>query len=164
MMKKINTMKLYFIITVSVAFIVTIMRTVSLLTAYDTAIGYYSSTAILPYIQKVTMICSAIFFLSYIFIEKKNTLPTHIPAASQFSTFASLLCGTVSISSAALLLMYQRGTMNTATLLILVGFSAATIYFFYDALCPSEKKSPFSVIPAIIAIHLRRSLYLLFRT
>ena len=42
--------------------------------------------------------------------------------------------------------------MDSATMIVLIGFILATVYFFYDALCPAEKKSMLSVIPAIGAV------------
>lgn len=42
--------------------------------------------------------------------------------------------------------------MAPVTVVILVGFAFATVYFFYDALCPPEKKTPLEVLPAMAAV------------
>lgn len=147
-----NKITLFFLCSVALSFVVTVMRTVSLLTVYENDIGYYVGNAVLPKIQAVVIIISVIFSFSIFFIMKRDEAPDGRPSGSHMSTFSALLCATVHISSAALLILYQRVGMDLVTLLILIGFASAAIFYFYDGLCPVDKRSPFMVIPAIIAV------------
>lgn len=147
-----NKIKLYFICTAILTIIVTALRTVSILTVYENDIEYYKKGAILPLILTCMIILSVAFLITPLITLRKAKLPTSCSHTDHHSTFSSLLCGTVHISSAAILLIYQRGTVNTVTLIALMGFILATVYFFYEALCPESKKSTLSVIPAIGAI------------
>lgn len=150
-MKKINV-KLLFYLAVASALAAAALRTVSILTAFESDIGYYERNAIIPYIQQALIACSIIAIIVLSCILKKSSMPDNAPAPSHFSTFASFLCGTLQISAAILLLLFQRGTIAPVTALIILGFFFATGYFFYDALCPPEKKSPLCAIPAMAAV------------
>ena len=150
-MKKSNVKPLFYL-TIASALAAAALRTVSILTAFEADIGYYSRSAVIPHIQKTLIICSVIAIIVLSCILRKKALPTWSPAPNHFSTFASFLCGTLQISSAVLLLLFQRGTIAPITALIILGFFFATGYFFYDALCPPEKKSALCAIPAMAAI------------
>jgi len=132
--------------------IITVLRTVSILTVYEKDIGYYARGAIIPKIQLALIIVSSIMTLSVLFFKKRGELPADKPALSSLTTFASFLCGTLHISSAVMILLYQRGATDTVTVVILVGFISAAVFFFYDSLCPSERKSPYSILLAIVAV------------
>ena len=147
-----DKLKAYFYLTVIMTLIVTVIRTVSILTLFESDIGYYVNGAFLPKLQVILMILSAAMMISVFFIKKKGELPKERPVGAQLPTFAAFLCGTVHISSGALLVMYQRTGLNLPTVIILVGFAAAAVHFFYDSLCPAEKKSPYSVLLSIVAV------------
>lgn len=152
MTTKTNKFKLMFFITSVITVITVALRTVAILTSYETGIGYYQRGAILPYFHQALLIGSIIFIVVFSFLIKKNTAPLSLPAPSHISIFASFLCGTLQISSAVLLLLFQRGSMPPVTLAVILGFAFATVYFFYDALCPPAKKSPLCIIPAMAAV------------
>ena len=145
-------LKNYIVLSAAAALAATVMRTVSLITVFESEIGYYARGAILPYVQKGFIALSVLLMLILpIFISKGDLYETR-PSPSPFVLFSSFLCGTINIISAVLLLLFQRGSMPTVTLIIIIGFSAGTVFFFYDALCPPEKKSQLGVIPAMIAV------------
>ena len=123
-----------------------------MLTAYDAAIGYYERGAVLPIIQKALIIISTLLIIFVTLKIKKGEAASGAPAQSQLTVFSSFLCGTLQFCSAILILLFQREKIETVTLMIILGFGFATAYFFYDALCPRERKSPLCILPAMAAI------------
>ena len=152
MNSKTNKFKLLFYSTVALSALIVILRTVSLLTVFEADIGYYKTGAVIPYIQKALALCSVIFVIIFTAGIKKQVAPQDTPAQTHVSTFATFLCGTIQISSAFLILLFQRGTVAPITVAVILGFAFAAVYFFYIALCPPEKRSPLCVIPAMLAV------------
>ena len=149
---KLNKFKLLFYSVIALSAIFSALRIISLLTVFEPDIGYYKADAIIPRIQQILAVCSVIFIIAFSSIIRKNETPIGRPFPTHFSNFASFLCGTLQICSSILILLFQRGSIAPVTIVIMLGFAFATVYFFYDALCPPEKKSPYSIFPAMAAI------------
>ena len=147
-----DKLKIYFYCTLVLSALCAILRSVSLLTAFDSKVGYFNSKLVMPHIHLALIIASVIFFASLFFFLKKAPLSKELPVFSHLNVFAGFMCGTTYISSIALLLLYQRGSVGIIHLVILASCAISVIYFFYDALCPAEKKSPYRVVLAIAAV------------
>ena len=136
-----------------------ILFTVSMFIAFDSDIGYFSSTHILPSIQTALMIVSVLFFASIAFLIPKNDLPREGGSGTSLTSFASLFCGIVFIVGAAIkfLSTYQNTANMTPLqkyLFIAIIFSGliSAVYFIYEALTPDNSGVSSKIISGIFVI------------
>ena len=138
----IEKIKVLFGTSLLLTLLTTVLRTISLLTVFDSNPGYYQKGAFLPYLQKALLLASVVYLLIELFLLKKETLPAALPTASTPMGIASLLCGFAYVCAVVLLYLNNHVKPTLLFFMILLTGLLSTGYFLYDALCPSAKKIP----------------------
>ena len=159
-MKKASSILKIFLYSVAALTLLTpLLFTISMFTAFDADVGYFSSAKILPYIQTALMTVSIIFFAAIMFFFPKKSLPREKQESSKLDTFASLFCGIVFLCGAAI--KFFSTYNNTAAmspsqkyLFIAITISGliAAAHFIRDAIIPSGKAIGSKIISGIFVI------------
>ena len=133
MKEYVNKLKLFFYASLSLSIICSILRTISIFTAFDTKVDYFFADALLPRIHLALMFISALFFILIFLLIPKNSLPVFCPFGSSMDSFASASCGFVYMISTAMLYITMRQDMNILSYAIIISGIAAAIFFIIDA-------------------------------
>ena len=159
MKKTTNKLKIFLYSVVGLTVLCAALFTISMFTAFDAEIGYFSNTKILPYIQTALMTVSVISLISVMFLFPKKSLPADKAPDTAWGMFASLFCGFVFLGGTAIkFFSTYKSVANLSqfqkymfTVIILSGLIAA-VYFIIDALTSSKKLLALKVITGIFVI------------
>lgn len=155
----ISKIKVFFFAAVLLTVLCIVLFTVSMFTSFDADVGYFSSNALLPYIQKAVVIVSIVFFASIVVLVPKGKLPAEHPSSVVFTTFASLACGFLCVISTIIFYMYYRNdaawmmpTVKYIFLAITVTGILSAAYFIITALTPNDGWLTLKTVAAIFVI------------
>ena len=159
MKESVNKLKVFLYSALGLSLLSAILFTISMFIAFDSDIGYFSSTHILPNIQTALMIVSVLFFASIAFLIPKNVLPRECGSGTSITSFASLFCGIVFIVGTAIkfLSTYQSTASMTPMqkylfIAIIISGLIAAAYFIYEAFTPDNSGISSKVISGIFVI------------
>jgi len=135
MNKKINAINLLSLGLIVFSVICLIFRTVAILTAFDSHIGYFDRNSIITYFDRSFFAVAIIFGIVVSFLTSKAAVSKSSPT-NLWSTFSSLLFGFI---WAICTLLFIILLMPKATALIYVaiaGAAGSAVYFIYEGFRP----------------------------
>lgn len=159
MKDSVNKLKTFFYAAIALTAICALLFTISMFTAFDAYPGYFRSDAFIPVIQTPLAIVSVALFALIGFVIPKGELSCSAPENSLPTTFASLICGFITLSGSIMTFYYhyRNAAGLTATsfkvfVAICICGVIASIFYFTDALVAKDKALPVKVFTAIFAI------------
>ena len=154
-----NKLKVFFLSAIVLTIISSALFTVSMLTAFDADAGYFSSSSLLPYIQKAVVIVSVLFFASIAVFIPKKILPSQPPSSPIFTMYSTLACGFLFVIGAIIFYNihsndaeWMQDTARTVFAVASATGYAATVYFLICGITAPKKYLPIKVITALFVI------------
>lgn len=152
MNKKINAINLLSLGLIVFSVICLIFRTVAILTAFDSHIGYFDRNSVIIYFDRSFFAVAIIFGIVISFLTSKAAVSKSLPA-NLWSTFSSLLFGFIWAICTLLFVILLMPKASTLVYVAIAGSAGSAIYFIYEGFRPiktlSIGRSIASLIPMI---------------
>lgn len=136
MKKKINTIDLISVGLVIFSAICIILRTVALLTAFDQKVGYFSSTALITYLDRAFIITAIIFGTVAAIITPKGVLKSDPAPINVWSTFSSAALGFIFGIFGILFFILHYPNPSILVMIASAGAVASSVCYIYEAIRP----------------------------
>ena len=154
MKKNINTIDLVALGLPALALIGVILRLISLLTAFDSGVGYFDNNALITYIDRAILFAAVAFGIIVPIITKKDAIPTAPSPVTLISRFASFALGFVFAICALLFTLLSLKSKLLLSYVVSAGAIVSAIYYIYEGFCPvkADGLTAKRTIVAIISI------------
>ena len=148
MKKNINTINLLSLGLIVFSVICVVLRSIAMLTAFDTHIGYFDQSAIITHFDRSFFAVSVIFGIVVSFLVQGSSISKASPV-NIWSTFSSLLFGFIWAISALLLVI--SGILKSSFLGYVAVASAigAAVYYIYEGFRPIKTLGSGRVLAAL---------------
>lgn len=145
MKKTVNKIKLLSFGFSSLTFISVILRTINLLTAFDSNVGYFDESSPLTHITRVSAIISILFGVVLVIMTKKGKLSDVPPSHNLWTSTSSIILGFVFLIFSPLFFMLNMKDLSPTVILIIIGALISSVFFVIDGIrAQKEWASPTS--------------------
>ena len=149
MKKNINTINLLSLGLIVFSVICLVLRSIALLTAFDTHIGYFEQSAIITHFDRSFFAVSVIFGIVVSFLIQRSSI-SQISPASLWSTFSSLLFGFIWAVCALLLIISGISKSFVLGYVAVASAIGSAAYYIYEGFRPIKTLGMGRVLAALL--------------